>query len=307
MKTSMSRSINNVTRYNTLDFGKIIFDDFVVTSRKQYVVSKMWYQQSSGNYAEQSFSKGNTKYAQPKSMYIQTSSLSIDDITKSDNIVLNLENEMTEFFDKLDELSLSYLKMCGATKTYGLKNIKYIQIIKEVSKYDEDDKHNENKNVLKLKIMNNTKFFMVNNNASQKYDDVKNLLKHGCNIKTILEIDGLVIDLEKNEIFINIMLRQVLIQKVKPLKIELTEYSFISSDSEELDNADEMDVNDLMLNTQTEYLDQHENKVDTTVNSETQSESDVPEESNMSEESNDSDESDVSVDVDKFLRTLSQK
>lgn len=222
--------IDTVSKYNDLDFGNIIFDDFTKTHNDHYMISKIWYQKS-----------------KPISLHVQTSSLKIDDVTKSNNIVLNMENDMCNFFDKLDELALEHTKSTNIIKKCGLKNITYLQIIKE-----SNDNNTGNKNVLKLKIMNNTKFFMIGDKISQLYNDIKKWITNGCYIKTILEIDGIIIDLQRNEIFINIVLRQVLIQKTKPLKIELTEYSFVDSESEKDQN---IDINNFVFNTQTEYLD----------------------------------------------------
>ena len=249
--------MDTVLKYNNVDFSKIIFDEFVMTEKKEYIVSKMWYQKSDLDH--------------PKSLHIQTPLLVLDEVTKSDNIVLNTDNNITSFFDKLDELVLEFLKESGVTKKYGLKNIKFVQIVKEISKVHSVS---ENNNVLKLKIMNATKFFIINNKSSLKYDQVKKMLKPNGKIRTILELDGIVIDIAKNEIFVNVILRQVLVHKINPLKVELTEYSFILSDDEKTtvqENSVPYNVNDVVINTNTEYLD-NDNKTKSDTDSDSVSE-----------------------------------
>ena len=242
--------MDTVLKYNNIDFSKIIFDEFMITDNKEYIVSKMWYQKSEFEY--------------PRSLHIQTPLLKIDEITKSNNIVLNTDDNITTFFDKIDELTLDFVKSSSVTKKYGLKNIKFVQIVKEISKINNVT---ESKNVLKLKIMNTTKFFTINNKSSLKYENVKKMLKPNGNIRTILELDGIIIDIAKNEIFVNVILRQVLIHKMNPIKVELTEYSFILLDDEntqekEKENSMVYNINDVVINTNTEYLGNN-NKIET--------------------------------------------
>jgi hypothetical protein len=141
------------------------------------------------------------------------------------------------------------------------------------------------------------------------------MLIKGNNIKVILEVDGIIVDIKNNTILTNVIPRQILIQKMKPLKTNLTEYSFIDSDKENPDEVNDDDAKDAPLNTHTEYLDLNTtNPLDSakpvkSINIK-QKKKDVKK-SVTSEESEDGDleesESENSVDVENFLKNMTRK
>jgi hypothetical protein len=273
--------MSTVLKYNNVNLKKIMFDEFVMTNSGQYIVSKIWYQSSESDY--------------PKSTHVQIPLLKIDEVTKSDNIVLNTDADITSFFDKIDQMALEFLKKSGVTKTYGLKNVKFVQIVKEINKANE---LNVNKNVLKLKIMkniskSNTKFFVMGTRSSSDFVNVRNMLTVNAKIKTIVELDGIVIDIMKNEIFVNVILRQVLIEKVKPLRVDLIEYSFIDSDEENVEPVAAY-INDVVLNTNTEYVEEDKVAVPTSDSEADSGRMDDLEKSSLQSEP----DSDMSTDTD---------
>lgn len=284
------QSSNSVLNHSKVNLSNIIYDDLILTNNKQYVVSKMWYQYKESH--------------QPITLHIQTSLLKIYEITKNGDIIVSLGELNDTIFDKIDQLSLEFIKSNGVTKKFGLKDVKYKTIVNEV-----EITQKQKINVLRLKILEKTQFY-VSNKTSQKFADIKKLLIKNVDVKAIIEIDGLVIDINNNIIFTNIILRQILIKKVKPLKIELSEYSFVNSDSDNKEkSSSEVNIKDIVLNNHTEYLDQNTN-ISEKSNKINKYNNDSDEDNNESydEENNlSSAESDASVDVENFLLGMKRK
>lgn len=297
----MSTSENLVLRHSNINENKILFDDLVLTPNKKYVISKMWYQQN--------------ETSRPVSMFIQTSSLKIYETTKTGDIILVLDKNDSSVFEKIDGKSVDFVKSQNVTKNYNLKNVKYKTIVSEVTVGKD-----ENINALKIRVMtgeNPTKFFVSGNKKCLSYDNAKSLLANGNNVKIILEIDGIIVDLQNNTILTNVIPRQILIQKLKPRKCNLSEYSFIDSDNSDDENkVGDDNVKDASLNTQTEYLDQNttvsdkesklsrakqvaSKKNDTSESSE--------EDDDENDNLNDSEESDGSIDVENFIKGMASK
>lgn len=237
---------NLVFKQSTLDTEKIVFEDFDLTDDEQYAVSKIWYQENNS--------------AQPHTLFIQPENLRVYEITKNNDIILELLGNNYEMFEELDKLSVNVVKSSGVIKKYGMKDVKYKTIINELDT-DSLKKNTKKINALRLKIVstntNNTKFF-VGDRLPKSIDDVRKLLTRGTEIKIIIELEELIIDLKNSTIFTNIILKQALIKKMKPCRAELCEYSFVESDCEKNEQLRVSPPNkDTMLNTQTEYLDQN--------------------------------------------------
>jgi len=295
----ITKSSALILKHSLVNINKVIFDEMTLTPSKKYVISKAWYQEN------------NT--CRPVSIFIQTSSLTIYDITKTGDLVLSLSDNDCVIFEKLDNKSVEYIKSSGVTKQYNLKNVSYKTIVSEVSTDD-----SKNINALRLRVMmgeNPTQFFVNGNKKCLGYDEVKDMLIKGSNIKVIFEVDGVIVDIKNNTLLTNVIPRQILIQKMKPLKTNLTEYSFVDSDRSESNNeVDDNDAKEAPLNTQTEYLD-----LNTTNNSEskkTKQKKKVSKKSEASEDESEEEseneypedsESNNSVDVENFLKIMSKK
>jgi len=222
---------------------KIVFEDFNLTDDKQYVVSKIWYQENESS--------------QPHTLFIQPTNLKIYEMMKTNDIILELSDKDNNLFEALDKLSINVAKTSGVIRKYNMKDVKYKTIINEV----DFDTTKKQINALRLKIINgdnHTKFFL-NDRVPKSIDDIKKLLTRGTEIKVIIELDELIVDLKNNVIFTNVILKQALIKKMRPLKTALCEYSFVESDCEQ--QSEQVKVSppnkETMLNTQTEYLDQN--------------------------------------------------
>jgi len=234
---------NLVLKQLNVNPQKIVFEDFNLTDDKQYVVSKIWYQENESS--------------QPHTLFIQPTNLKVYEMTKNNDIILELSDKDHSLFEALDKLSINVAKTSGVIRKYSMKDVKYKTIINEV----DFDTPKKQINALRLKIINgdnHTKFFL-NDRVPKSIDDVKKLLTRGTEIKVIIELDELIVDLKNNVIFTNVILKQALVKKMRPLKTELCEYSFVESDCEQ--QSEQVKVSppnkDTMLNTQTEYLDQN--------------------------------------------------
>jgi hypothetical protein len=240
---------NPVLRQANVNIEKLIYDDFILTDNKQYAVSKIWYQKNESS--------------QPHTLYVQPLKLKVYEVTKVGDIILLLSEEDGKLFENIDELSVDIAKSSGVTKKFAMKDVKYKTIVNEIE-IELSPQKKTKINALRLKIINGSKGtkFYINDRDPKSIEDIKKLLVKDVEVKVILEIDTLIVDLKNNIIFTNIILKQALIKKMKPLKMELSEYSFIDSDNEQVKTSLPNVNKDVIINTQTEYLDQN------TVNSE---------------------------------------
>lgn len=212
-----------VLNYKTVDTKKILYDASVpiVRNNGKFILTKIWYQES--------------RAVPPKPLFYQTEYLEILDVSQEGEIILNVDN--VELFQKVDELSISTVKSQNIVKTNNMKSVKYRTIVSE----NETD-NGAKQNVIKAEIaMKNIQFFIGDKNPLS-FDDVKAHIEKGTKIKLIVEVEGILTDLKNNIIFTNIIPKQVLIHKLKPVSYNLTEYSFV--DSNESDNSDDSDDND---------------------------------------------------------------
>lgn len=282
-------SKSHILKTSSIDYSKIVYDELESSKNGKYVVSKIWYTSDDN--------------VQPVTLFFQTDLVSLYEVTKSNDIILQLlGKEQESFFEKIDEMSLTYAKEKCVTKKYKMKDAKYKTIINEIEIADD-----EKINALKLKASSETKhvhYFSMGNKTSKNFDDVKKLLTNGTKLKIIVEVDGLIIDVERNILFTSVILKQVFISKPKPLKLELAEYSFIDSESDHSEN--EMDLKNVVLNTQTEYLDQN-TSAHNTQSKNKQDEHISDSEKSDDESDDDLEESESSLDVDKFISSIKKK
>lgn len=281
---------------NNVKLQNIVYDDFI--KNDTYASSKIWYQE--------------TLLEAPKSLLVQSEYLTVDDVTKINNIILALKE--TTFYENLDKLTLEFMQKQNIIKQLKIKNVTYRTIINQI----DDD---VNTNYLKIKIQENTQFFLMNEKKILKYDDVKKMLKKGTKVKIIIEFESIIIDLKNSEIFINMTLKQMLIQKLRPVKIELSEYSFIESESDTAsdEQTNVADINPhYVLNNHTEYLNEETEFIQSS-DSETQSKSDVTSDeyqntkqnitdsesfNSSTDESSDNEALNIEKNVDNFLKKM---
>lgn len=273
---------NFVVKCNEFNSDKMMFENFVETNEGKFLVSKIWY-------------NDNVK-SRPKSLLIQTTNLKVHD---NNNDYISLKIDDIVIYNSIDNMVLNKIKKDGIIKKYGLKNPSYKSTVGEAT-------NDTNLNVLRFNKINNTLFF-VDTKESKSYDEVKNLISSDSKLKIIFEVDKVVVDIAKNYIFTYVTLLQAQI-KICPHKIELSEYSFVDDDSDdEINNATLQTngtfnrlINDTILNTQTEYMEECNNDKSESIESSESSESN---ESNESSESSESNESNKLSDSDSIEST----
>lgn len=225
---------STILKIENVDIKKIVYDNANLTDKGNFVVSNIWY---------------NNKTLH--SLNIQTPYLKVYRFL--DGSVILLPDKITEdFLENLDKQTRIFIKNTGLFKKYSLQNFRYKALINEMDGVD--------KNVLRVRIRNETKptiFFSSKTKIPMNYNDAKNIFFKVDNLKIILEIDKMIIDLKNSIVSTNIIARLVLLHEIVPKKIELTEYSFIESDNEDdNENRKKLDETDIILNTQTEYYDE---------------------------------------------------
>lgn len=228
----MSYNIKKVYKLSEVNAENIVHGQIVETNDGKYIVSKMWY-------------KGNDMLSY--TLNVQTPYLKLlKNNDCSENIMVSVPKTMAVHMDKIDRKTLQFIEDLDLIHKYNLKGIKYKTLISEV----------EDQDIFRIKIMSNNKrptlFFSSDNKCEIKRDIVNHVLSHVDGVKIIFEIDGLIIDINNRIMFTNVIARHVLVSSIKPIRVEITEYSFIDSD-EEKPNQENNVESDFVLNTQTEY------------------------------------------------------
>lgn len=251
--------MNNIFNIEHVNFDKIVYGDPIVVEKDKYIVIKLWYD----------FNSQRNKFDSPETFFIRNPEMTISG-TMKDELSFNLDEttkKVYDFYTELDQRSIKYIEVNDILKKYNLKGVRYRTIINQHI----DD---ENINFFRTRIINGsknpTKVFDIYRNILQQ-EKQNSILQIGSKVKTIIEPDAIVIDLQNKKIFTNIILRQMLVTYAKflePKKVELTEYSFIDSDSEycnkkEIDNICCDDFNSAIMNTQTECFNGDQNSSST--------------------------------------------
>lgn len=202
----MTEKQNIVIKHSDVKFENIVYDDFIVANDEKHVVSKIWYK--------------NDK-SELHTFYIQTDCLKLceDPNNEKKELLLLLNNSI--FFDDLDKKSVAQVKLKEIHKKYGLIKPTYRSSI------NNSGDNNDSVDMLKLKIGNCN--FFYKNKSPKDFDEVMqlNLLKKGTSVKLIIEVGMIMMNVKQNFIFTNLVLKQAQIQPVIPKIVEITEYSFI--------------------------------------------------------------------------------
>ena len=158
--------------------------------------------------------------------------------------VINLKNSnnIKKKLEDIDGLIVSELQQRKIIKRLK-KKFSYKQMVSCVP-ISED----ENLDVLNMHVnMNNdaykTKLYF-NNSTELNLEEAQNLMKNNCLIKCVIELTSIVIDKNESLIYIENVIRQIKIKKIKPKRIEKLPYSFIDSDSGSDKNNDNNDDNE---------------------------------------------------------------
>lgn len=214
--------LNTVTKLNDIDYDDITYSDFKKSKTRNLMISKIRYP------------------------FIQTTKLKLNSFN-DDVFIFDINKETEKIFDLIDNKSLEQIKSTLILDELELEKINYKTIVN----------HNDVSSI-RIKSNSSTVFFIENSKKSNSLDDIKSLIKCNADVKIIISLDSIIIDIDNNIVFTNILLKQVLIYLATQTK--LIDYSFIISDS---------DNEDVELNAQTEYMkpnvyddDEVENDVD---------------------------------------------
>ena len=231
--------LNSITKINDIDYDDITYSDFRKSKTKNLMISKI------------------------RHPFIQTTKLKLNSFN-DDVFIFDINEETEKIFDLIDNKSLEQIKETLILDELELEKINYKTIVN----------HNDVSSI-RIKSNSSTVFFVENNKKSNSLDDVKSLIKCNVDVKIIISLDSIIIDIDNNIIFTNILLKQVLIYLATQTK--LIDYSFILSDSDE----------EVELNAQTEYM--------------------KPNIINYDDDSDkDNDELKNDVDINIFLQTISE-
>lgn len=225
----------NIFKLRDIDTSNIIYDDIIEYNNGNFLVSKIWIGED-----------------EIKSLIVQSSYLKLYKYNET-NMILIPNEHMINFLESIDELTYNFIHKNEIIKKYKLKNYTYKTLINEL---------NDNDKVLRIRILNDKKptlFFIASNKQKINQFEIKNRIDKIDCVKIIFEIDSFIIDTKNKIMFTNIIARHVLLHeiKLKPIKTELTEYSFLESDSDNDNHNKQLQDNEIILNTQTEYFDEN--------------------------------------------------
>ena len=164
---------------------------------------------------------------------IKLEELNVINLNENDNIlILDLRNKenIKNFFNKLDEYIVSVLQDRKITKKFKSK-FSYKQLTTTYT-----SKHNTfDLLCLSMNLNNNDAYttdVYKSNKVKLEQAETCNLLKDNCHTQIILELVSVTIDKEKELIYIENIIRQMKIKKIKPKRIQKLEYSFVDTDSD---------------------------------------------------------------------------
>ena len=165
-----------------------------------------------------------------QSLIIRLEELNVITIT-DDNIILDIRNKdhIKTFFTKLDEYIVSVLHERKITKKLKLK-FNYRQLIStytgKETQYDIVS--------LNLNFDNgeyNTEVYKSHKNKLNKTDTM-NLCRDNAHTECIIELTSLIFDKKNAIIYVDNIIRQMKVKKIKPKRLTKLNYSFIDTESE---------------------------------------------------------------------------
>lgn len=288
---------DTVLTRKTIDTTKIVYDDIILTQNDQFAVSKIWYQPSNDSM---------------HSLLYQTTVLPVYSYdNKNGKFLLRLnKNNEQQILSEIDQLSINYIKMSGLLQKLSLspKEVRYRTIVN-----DFNNKEGEQMNSIELKNTLKTKYYSNGIKKSKTLDDIENILKKGLNVKVIIEIDGLIVDIKKGSIITNVILHQFRVERIIPKKIELGEYSFLESEDDEEETANITNNEIITQKGNDEGNDEEDGEDEELVQQIAKQDIiHVDDENDMSSDCNESDgnsydeESSADIDVEDFVSKLKQ-
>ncbi len=193
-------------------------------------------------------------------LMIRLEELNVITIT-DDNIILDIRNKdnIKTFFTKLDEYIVSILHERKITKKLKLK-FNYRQLI---STYTGKDTQYDIVS-LNLNFDNSEYNTEVYKSHKHKLDKIEtmNLCRDNAHSECIVELTSLIFDKTNAIIYIDNVIRQMKVKKIKPKRLAKLNYSFVDSDSKSDSESDSESDSDNNTKSETKYklLTDKENK-----------------------------------------------
>jgi len=195
----------------------------------------------------------------------------------TDTIILSLKSKenIKKILDEFDTYVVKLIQEKKITKKLKAK-FNYRQLTSSFSKdltYD----------ILSLNVNTKSEHYKTdiyqNMNKKLSIEDAINLMKDNSRVDLILEISSVLFNKKEGFIYLENVVRQMKVRKVKPKRIEKLEYSFIdtesddseddSKDNSKIENNDEKSTDDdCLLNTHKVQSDEDEN-IDINIDTET--------------------------------------
>lgn len=148
----------------------------------------------------------------------------------NDNVLtfdLRNKNNTTDFFNSFDKKIIELLDSINVVKRHNLKNLSYKSLINEMR-----SRSNELFDVVKLNISNDEQFRTVIYDRDKQIvnkDEYPYIFNNSC-AKSILEIMAIIIKPKDKSIFLSSAIRQMKVQKLRPQRVTISEYSFADSE-----------------------------------------------------------------------------
>lgn len=158
--------------------------------------------------------------------------------------IINLKNsqDIKKKLEDIDSIIVSELQQRKIIKRLK-KKFSYKQMVSSITVSEGD-----NIDILNLKVNINsnsnsndnykTKIYQ-NNSKELLINDAINLMKNNCLIKFVVELTSIVIDKANSLIYVDNILRQIKVKKIKPKRVETLPYSFVDSDDDNSENNSE--------------------------------------------------------------------
>jgi len=157
----------------------------------------------------------------------------------NNNIILDLreKKEIKNIFDNIDAHVVSVIQERKITKRLKTK-FNYRQF---TSTYTGKDTVYD---ILVLGITTNQTFsteIYENKKKKLSFDDATNILQNNARVEIVLELTSIVFDKSDGHIYLENIVRQMKVRKIKPKRIDHLDYLFIDSSDSETDTEEEKD------------------------------------------------------------------
>ena len=166
-------------------------------------------------------------------LMIKLDELNVINMKENDNVLildLREKDHIKNFFNKMDEYIVSVLHDRKITKKLKSK-FNYKQLTTTYTGKD----NTFDLLCLNINLNNNNDYITdvyKSNKVKLEKSETLNLLKDNCHIHCVVELVSITLDKEKELIYIENIIRQMKVKKIKPKRVQKLEYSFVDTETE---------------------------------------------------------------------------